>query len=279
MRLSALFLFLAIAAPAFADQPAEAGLFAERRALLAADARCSLLTADERAALAAGAGQARGGLLRAGWTSDRADRLAARADAAGAARPCADPVLVKSVSQAKAGYAAWSRIHAMAFAGASAVWHARRTPDPKGGWRLWQDAPDAAARFGVRERPGGEELAFVAPPTPRGWASATLYVRDVARAPLPLVEVPGRPKGLAGGAPARGVARVFPARSRVTEPSGLTSFLFPETALAAALRIDPREAIEIELDDRDPQTPPRRVLFEAGDLAAARAFLAARPAS
>ncbi len=268
---------LALAGPAASAAAAEGdarAAYAERRALLEADARCSLFAPPMRAALEAGAGQARGALFRAGWTSARVRELESAAIGAARARPCGDARTEAAAARARAGFASWSRIHAMDFPGAARTWSARRTPDPVDGWRLKQALPGGAA-IGVREADGAQRFTLIAPlaanaPAP---ASARLMLRDPIRARATPFDVPGRlARGLEAGAPAPQSAQTFLASARRIEGAGAARrvvFAFPDAAFAAFLALDPREAAVLALDGAP------RLLVEVGDAAAARAFLAA----
>jgi len=257
-----------------------ARLYAERTALLAGDGQCRVLAANVRAGLAAGALQARGAALRAGWTPAALDDFRARADAAGAARPCADPVLRKAAADATSAFRGWARLQKMDFQGASRTWAARRSADLDG-WRLSQNLPDGA-KFGLASDARGASQLVLAIPDKGGPApaTATLFMRDpkrMARAPL---DVPGRrasANSLAAGLAPRAAAAARIASARVMyrpkEGAPRVLFFFPAAVLDEVAALDPRESVEIELGSGD---TPRRLLVEVGDLAAAQAFLAAR---
>lgn len=263
-------LVLTVALSAHAPAPPEAARYAERVALLAADARCGLLAPAVREGLAAGAAQARGDLLRAGWSALEADRLAGRAGVEMEARPCAEPTLRDAARRAEAGFKGWSRTHHAHFPGRHAGWTVRRSPDPQG-WVLWQELADwPGARFGIIEGPHGAALTFSAL---NDAAGARLVLRDPARGGATL-DVPGRAPTLtlAAAAPSSAMARAFSASAR----GGRGAFAFPDAALAALAQLDPRETAVLELVGPDGRVS-RRTFVEAGDLGAALAFLKARP--
>lgn len=244
--------------------------YAERRALLEADRTCRLFTASMRSALEAGAGQAAGALLRSGWTMTRLGQLDAAAVSAAQTRPCSDARTVQAAQRARAGFGAYAQTHAMSFPGGSRTWAARRTPDPAGGWMLSQALP-GAARFGVRERNGAQELALIVPNGVRAPGAVQLLLRDPVRAATSQMDIPGRlARGLAAGVPAPQNARAFQPRQRLAE-NGATAFLFAPDALVLMTRLDPREAGAFVFADGRPD-----LLIEIGDVAAARSFLAAR---
>ncbi|MBS0384568.1 MAG: hypothetical protein JSS00_04380, partial [Proteobacteria bacterium] len=68
MRFLLMIAALALAAPASAEPPDARASYVERRGMLELDAQCHLFNADIRAALQATAQQARGALLRGGWS-------------------------------------------------------------------------------------------------------------------------------------------------------------------------------------------------------------------
>lgn len=278
MRASFLAALLALAAQAAAasEPPNARAAYVERRGLLEADAQCRLFTRDMRAALSASAGQARGALLRAGWSRVQVNELETGVVAAARARTCADQRTLSAAADARAGFSQWMRANDMAFEGWARTWNARRVA-ARDGWRLRQeiDAP-LRAQFGVRVHDGAERLTLIAPMA-RGAAiptGATLRLRDPSRSQAPELALQQRISfGIASGAPAPGVAtRSYPsARSRERSGGGNQAvFIFPDAAFSALLALDPRESVELIL-----QRPgaSQRILVEVGDIAAARDFL------
>jgi hypothetical protein len=277
---------LVLTAALFAAGPAAAAgpevTFAERAALLGADRACDLFTPQLRAALQAAAAQARGALLRSGWSEARADRLGADARAEGAGRACTDPVLVRAAEQARHGFAGWTRLPTMRFAGGERSWTARRAQDIDK-FYLRQDIPaPRAAAFGLREDGRRATVTLRVPlaanePAP---GVARLYFRDRARAPRSAADLPGRTRtGLDALAASRATATVVFAQTRHVETGErgrAAVFTFADAVLATLAALDPREAVEIELDGPGGL---QRLYLEVGDLAAARAFLAAQPMS
>lgn len=258
-----------LTAPALAAQDPAVIAYAQRRALLAADDGCALLDAAPRAALTAMTHQSRAALVRAGWTHDRLDALERQSITAGRSHLCTSDALREAAASARAGYEGWRRLASMTFPGTESEWRARRTPDPAG-WYVWQDVPGAPGhRFGVRHGQTGPELAFAGPDASRA-AIARLRFRDVARAPQPGFDAPGR-------ANARLADRLpMPTESRLAIASARreSGFAFAAAALDALAGLDPREAVAIELAGADGAV--RRYVIEVGDIAAARAFLALR---
>ncbi|KAF0171558.1 MAG: hypothetical protein FD124_3014 [Alphaproteobacteria bacterium] len=275
------FAVLSITGPAAAagmDQ-----IFAERKALLAADMRCDLFTPPLRQALEASTFQARTTLLRSGWTAARADDLGRRAAAEVSSRSCRDPVLIRAASDARAGFAGWTRLMSMRFNGGERAWLARRAPDPQG-FYIRQDVPAppgtnrGAAIFGVRRDGQGGSLVLLLPlrEGELAPASARISYRDTARAPRSALDTPGRTaRGMTAAVASPATARVTLARTRAMETgehgARSVAFVFPDAVLAQIQALDPREAVAIMIDARAPVT----LLIEVGDLAAAHAFLAA----
>jgi hypothetical protein len=277
------FLALSLAAPVAARaqqvSDASASLFAERTALLAIDQKCALLASPVRAALSATTVQARSGAFRDGWTDARLDDVSIRAAQAGRTRDCRDPLVTASAQRAQSGFLGWAKMFSLSLPGAASSWTARRMPDLQG-WVLWQDS--AAARFGLRKiADGPAQIALSAPLTTLGApGSAQIYFRDAARAPRPFVGIPGviTGAGLAATAAPHSMAASFLASAVRIERDDKTPahivVTFPAGVLAQMGGLDPRESAEIVLTWQG--APPQRIYIEIGDLAVARAFMAAR---
>jgi hypothetical protein len=267
-----------VGAPAAADPPNAQAAFVERTGLLHIDTRCHVLSAGPRTALEAGAAQARGALLRAGWTMARLSELEAAVLQAARERACTDPRVATSVAEARASFEYWAETGSMEFPGWQRAWVARRTTGPNG-FRLSQriDAPTRAT-FGVREREGGQRLSLV---TDQGAPTAArLILRDAARSRAGALDLSTRVAyGLQAGAPGVGaVTRSFAgvrATERRTGSGGQqVVFAFPDEAFRALLALDPRESATLELSSG---AVTQRLYIEVGDIAAARTFLALRP--
>jgi hypothetical protein len=278
MRALLLTIILTLTATAASAQaPNARAAYVERRGLIEADGRCQLFARDVRAALEAGAGQARGTLLRAGWSRAQLGELEQAVAAAASARRCDDPRTLTAATDARAAFGIWTRANEVAFEGWARIWRARRVAGADG-WRLRQEiAAPLPASFGVRELGAARGLVLIAPsargaPAP---SSARLIMRDAARTAAPEIALQQLVShGLDAGAPAPGRGQLaFPStRSSENGERGarLTVFAFPDAAFANLLALDPRESVEILV-----QTPGRshRLLVEVGDIAAARAFL------
>jgi hypothetical protein len=266
------------AAPALADPPNAQAALVERLGLLHIDTRCHVLSAGVRHALEAGAGQARGALLRAGWTTSRVGELETAVHEAASQRACSDPRVATSVAEARTSFEHWAQTNYMEFPGWARGWTARRTTGPNG-FRLSQsiDTP-ARATFGVREREGAQRLSLVMDQS--NATTARLIVRDASRARAGALDLPTRiAYGLEAGAPRTGaITRTFTATRTTERRVGVGGtqavFAFPDEAFRALLALDPRESATLELSGG---SVTQRLYIEVGDIAAARTFLALRP--
>ncbi|ANP44903.1 hypothetical protein [Candidatus Viadribacter manganicus] len=278
------FLFLALAlvsgtaSVASATEPNARTAFVERRGLLEADAQCRLFTPEIRSALGVGLAQARGALLRSGWTSANVRELEDAAVSAARGRSCGDQRTATAAADARRAFSSWINVGAMDFPGWGRSWRARRAVDTSG-WRLSQviDAP-LVANFGVRQRGELQRLTLAIPVARNetGPASAQLILRDSARVAVREVALTQRiSQGLEAGLPAPGTSLTIPS-TRTTERvdnQQFVVFTFPDTAFRDLVTLDPRETVEIRLQSG---RSSQRLLVEVGDVAAARAFLTIR---
>jgi hypothetical protein len=270
--------FLAGTAAAFAeDGPDARSAYVERRGLLETDARCRLLSPSVRDAIQVGALQARGSLLRAGWSSTQTRELEQAVVSAARARTCDDARTTEAVNQARRSFGQWANSGSMTFPGWERPWIAQRSFE---GWRLRQeiDAPTAAT-FGVRQQRGGTQQLVLAIPIQRGQtppSSARLVMRDAASARAPEVNLNQRVAyGLAAGAPSPTTSLAFPSTRALERGRDgmLAVFVFPDNSFGQLTALDPRESVQIEVESG---RASRRLLIEVGDVAAARAFLTIR---
>jgi len=274
MRFLLVITALAFAAPAHADAPDARASYVERRGVLELDSQCHLFNPNIRAALQATALQARGALLRGGWSIAQVQNLEQTVVTAARARTCQDPRTLTSASTARTASATWINANAQTFPGWTRAWYARRAPSPEG-WRLTQaiSAP-LAATFGVRVSQGREQLTLaIASPNGRPPASATLVMRNAMRSNPIDIALPQRIAfGLNAGSPAPATATQFDsisARSeRAQNGSAATVFAFPDSAFRNLINLDPRETVEIHLAGSS-----QVLLVDVGDVAVARAFL------
>ncbi len=265
---------LALAGPAAAEPPNPQAALVERFGLLQVDQRCRLLAPGARTALEISAAQARGALLRGGWTHARLEELETTVTSAARNRACADPRTQDAVADAREAHDLWTRTNVMEFPGWSRTWTARRTTGPNG-WRLSQTI-DARAVFGVRDMSGAQALSLVLADARAG--GARLILRDGRRANADALDLTSRiAYGLQAGAPATGAAtRTYSSTRREERRTGgatQTVFSFPDAAFQAMLALDPRESVVIELMGA---RTTERIYVEVGDIAAARRFLTLR---
>lgn len=270
-------LLASLAAPAAAQGgPNAREAYVERRGLIEIDAQCRLLQPTIRDALAVSTAQARGALLRAGWTNAQMHELEDTVVSAARRRACDDGRTAASIHTVSAIVAPWVNAGMMEFPGWERAWIARRTSE---GWRLSQriDAP-APAVFGVRQSEGAQHLTLAVPIARGGAApaSARLIMRDPER---PRAEISLNQRvaiGLEAGAPPPSATLVAPSTRSIEHVEGGGSqavFVFPDSAFATLTSLDPRESVEIELQTG---RATQRLLIEVGDIDAARAFLTIR---
>ncbi|MBL8545616.1 MAG: hypothetical protein JNL81_04085 [Hyphomonadaceae bacterium] len=275
MRFILLALVLGTAGAASATEPNARTAFVERRGLLEADAQCRLFEPSIRSALSVGLAQARGALLRSGWTSANLRELETAAVNAARARTCADERTATAAANARRSFAAWANTGTMLFPGWDRSWRARRVVD-QSGWRLSQgiEAP-IPALFGVRQVRDVQRLTL-ALPLARGAtapASVQLIIRDRDRGPMREVALPQRiSQGLEAGLPSPMASVSIPSVRTIETHNGERTaiYTFPDTAFRDLVALDPRETVELRLETG---RATQRLLVEVGDVAAARAFL------
>lgn len=264
----------ALTAAASAQQgPNARAVYVERRGLIEVDAQCHIFAPSIRDALQISTAQARGALLREGWTNARMRELDSAVVSAARARACNDPRTRDSAASASRTVAQWVNAGTMQFPGWQRDWTARRGND---GWRISQiiDAP-LPATFGVLQQ-GDTQRLSLAIPVARGATaptSAQLIMRNPAQ-PRAEIALPQRVAyGLqAGVAPPTNSMSIPSTRTIERLDGGRTQavFAFPDTAFRDLLALDPRESVEIRVQNgRAVQT----LLVEVGDIAAARSFL------
>lgn len=257
------------------------GLYYERALMSRADARCRLFAPAVAAALAAARDQARSAALRAGGDRVEVDATRDRALAKADTVDCRAPGLATAAARLRQAFSGYAQLSAMRFPGARSAWLAER-PDARlhgPRWSLVEALPGSGGWVLFGEVNGGPVLLDArrnAAPA----ATARLVVRDPTRWAAPV---------LANAPPQGAASRTFLAVARekappALRPAGATDgelYPFPPAALDALTRLDPRESGRIELVY--PAAGRERVFalqLEIGDIAAARAFLAAgaRPA-
>ncbi|MFT3726305.1 MAG: hypothetical protein QM759_00560 [Terricaulis sp.] len=269
---------LVFATTAAADAPSARNVYVERRGLLEVDAQCHLFTPEVHAALQVTALQARGTLLRGGWSLAQVGELEQVTVAAARDRACTDPRNASAAATARNAYNTTFRSNAMEFPGWARAWSARRVA-ASDGWRLRQNinAPIAGA-FGVRQLNGLEELILVLPTMSADAAPATaqLSLRN-PMLPLGALDLTSRiAGGLDAGLPGPVNGMSIAGARRIEHPGWFQNqvvYVFPNSAFRTLCQLDPRETVAVSL------TTPRgtqRILVEVGDIAAAAGFLATR---
>lgn len=265
--------------------PAASGLYYERVLMAAADGRCRLFSPEVGRALEASALEARGAALRAGAAEAELAATATRARDLAAATPCSSRDLQSAAEKVRRAFQGWASLRQGAFPGAASSWTADRRPSaplagagPKG-FALIEAMRLAGRPAYVGVLPGVGFVLLAPGVRPTALAGASLVVRDPARAPRPLLTREGRalppPALLARSFLARDLREAPPACLPEGQAFG-SLVLFPDAALDAVSALDPRERAQVSLIL--PSLGGDRSLsgdFEVGDLAAARAFLAA----
>ena len=261
---------------AFADGT---GAYYDRTFVLAAHQKCRLFAPPVAGALSAAALQSRGAALRAGTAEATLQATAGRAQARARSVSCANPELAMVRDRVADAFAGWQRIPRMDFNGDRATWTADRVRREAATWRLVQTSVTGASpvRFGIGASADGREsltavVSFVGRPRPY---AARLVMRDPALAARPWLTASGR----AALPPATARQTVW---SAGTAPAAATllatgktqgeTWTFPAYGGDRLSRLDPREPFLIEFLFRDGSVAT--ATFEAGDFAAARAFVA-----
>ena len=275
--------------PAAAGAASASDLFYERTVISAAGARCKLFDSGTAAALAASGRQAHGAALRAGADPDALDALESRALARAGDAVCGSADLDVVAKRVRTAFSDYARMNVMSFPGSVGTWRADRGKTVGAGatWRLSQTArtPSGQAMFGVAFTDDGMETltAVAAWPGALGASGARLVMRDPARVARAYLDP--RHNDLAAQIPPRPMTRAFLANARAPAAPGLlpggantgAAFRFATAAGAALQRLDPREAVMLELvyPTRDGERV-EAVPIEVGDFAAGIAFLSAK---
>lgn len=253
-------------------------VYAERFALVLANTRCRLLSPGAALSAEAGQLQARGSLLRAGLPDRALYGLEASVRTRVAGIACSAPGILSTMAGARSAHAAWLQLGDVNIPIYQRMWRVRRIATDS--WRADQFIGDAnrSVRVGLVEVSNGYAMAVSAS---NPVLSARLIVRDPARsgrAPL----VGGRPQP-----PPRAVTQIFLPASKGPEPFSPyskplpkpgTLFMFQPAAREALMRLDPREAFEVELVFAGPNglETTRHYSAEVGDFGAAFMLLSAR---
>lgn len=255
------------------------GTYYDRAFVLAAHEKCRLFAAPVAGALSAATLQAHGAALRAGVTEADLTATARRARARAAEVSCRNPELIIVRDRVTDAFQGWARTPRMDFPGTRASWTANRLRAAEPRWRLMQAGMTGASpvTFGlVADSQGREALSavvsFVGRPRPY---AARIVMRDPSLAARPWLTAAG-----IGTLPPEAQRRtVWSAGTKAADASVLTEgrtqgevWRFPDTGANDLAELDPREPFLIQFLFRDGSIATAR--FEAGDFAAARAFVA-----
>ncbi len=255
------------------------GTYYDRSFVLAAHEKCDLFRPPVAGALSAATLQSRGAALRGGVAEASLQATANRARSRARQVSCQNPDLAMVRDRVADAFAGWQRIPRMDFNGDNATWTADRMRREAATWRLVQTSATGASpvRFGLDAAPDGTQtlsavVSFVGRPRPY---AARIVMRDPSLASLPWISASGR----AGLPPENARQEVWSAGTAqaaatllVTGMSQGEAWAFPATAGDRLSRLDPREPFVIEFLFRDGSIA--KATFEAGDFAAARAFVA-----
>lgn len=261
---------------AFADGT---GTYYDRTFVLAAHQKCRLFQAPVAGALSAAALQSRGAALRAGTPEATLHATAGRAQARARQVSCANPELAMVRDRVADAFAGWQRIPRMDFNSGQATWTADRVRRETATWRLIQSSIVGASpvRFGISAASDGREnltavVSFVGRPRPY---AARIVMRDPALAARPWLTANGRavlpPETARQTVWSAGTAAAPAALLAIGRTQG-EIWTFPATGGDRLSRLDPREPFLVEFLFRDGSVAT--TTFEAGDFAAARAFVA-----
>ncbi len=263
--------------------------YLERAAITAADQKCSLFTDGERMALTSGLYQARNELLRADYAIAEIEALTDEVSTHARTLGCDHPSIQNVSSTIRDSYRQFVKTSFLEFPGRAAFWEASRSEHDA--WAVRQPEAKSGAVLGLRRaepqsrRPSigpadtrkTLQLAVSIPATSRAPSTVQLLVRDPAKLSEPWIN------GLTGSnnqltPPPRAVATPLWAGRQSNEwdvvKDPIYVFYFGNDAIERLEALDPREAVTLQLtpSPRAAEQSPTRIVFEAGDFAAARAF-------
>jgi hypothetical protein len=266
-----------LAAPAAgADPSLVERTFLERTAIAAADASCNLFSEGERLALRSGLYQAEGELLRADYTHQKLENLAAEVRSHAKSLGCDHPAVLDVAATIRSSYRQFTKTNYLQYAGGTSAWDASRSEHDD--WAVKQADKTTGIIIGLRRGDDFDDLRFAiaVPADGRAPSSVQMFVRDVKKMREPWL---GPIFGTKTLAPApRSIARPeWPAEREEDEDvvgDPFYVFYFSETAIERLELLDPREAVQVELmpSQIDKGKTPIKITFEVGDLRAARAF-------
>ncbi|MBU2378230.1 MAG: hypothetical protein KJ824_03615, partial [Alphaproteobacteria bacterium] len=212
--------------------------------------------------------------LRAGAAETALRAAADRARSRARQVSCTNPELTLVRDRVADAFAGWRRTPRMDFDG----WSADRVGREDAAWRLVQTSATGGSpvRFGLSAAPAGGEtlsavVSFVGRPRPY---AARMVMRDPALATRPWLTASGGavlpPESARQQVWSAGTASAAATLLAAGKTQGET-WTFPATGADRLSRLDPREPFLIQFLFRDGSIAT--ATFEAGDFAAARAFV------
>lgn len=269
--------FALLAPAAEADKAEVEHAFLERSAISAADEACNLFSEGERFALKSGLYQAQDELLRANYSRDNIDDKADEVRAHAKSLGCDNPIIRNAAQSVRDSYRAFAKLNAMDFPGSHGIWQASREVHDQ--WALRETDKPNGVIFGLRRDKKTSELRLAAalPDKMDAQASAQLFIRDPARMAEPWLGSLFGSSGALTPTP-RAMTKTDWAGETAEEDdisgNSYTIYYFSKTAIGRIEKLDPREAVLLELtpDPRAKVQTPTRILFEVGDFMAAHNF-------
>ncbi len=251
--------------------------YLERTAIAAADASCNLFSEGERLALRSGLYQAEGELLRADYTPDKLARLADEVRSHARSLGCDHPAVLEVAATVRSSYREFAKTSHLQYAGGASTWDASRAENDD--WATKQTDKATGVIIGLRRGEQFDDLRFAVaiPADGRAPSSAQMFVRDAKKMREPWLGPIFGAKTLAS-APPRSISRPEWAAEREDDEDAAGVpyyvFYFGKAAIERLEALDPREAFQVELTPSplDKGKNPIKVVFEVGDLRAARAF-------
>lgn len=255
-------------------------IYAQRALARALDDRCSLFSEQERTALDGAYLQARGELLRGGYSADAVDQSYQQVTRNAASRSCTSDETVNLTEAIRFAFAGWLRERTQDYISAPSVWQATR-PFAYDSWVISQalNHPDLPIIIGVYNR-GGNKAVTAAIPPGVGISTLAIQMRNPDQTALfdptlgGLLTIDDAPEWTRFLPPEQDSHR-FMATERITTEDGVY-FSFSQTALDGLLQLDPREAFRIEAFNRNGERVARRYVG-VGDFAAALLFVRSSP--
>ena len=271
-------LLVTAVAPAMADPAALRRTWLERVAISAADETCHLFSDGERLALRSGLYQAEGELLRARTNPAEMKRLSAQVSAHAKSLGCGHPEVVSVSATVRDSYRQFTKITYLEYPATHSTWGASRSEFDH--WAVSQTDKTSGLIFGLRRVPGQPDqfrLVVAMPAAGVTPASAQLTFRDPEKLLEPWLGALSGASAKLAAAP-RSVSRiawagkVMAAKDEVG--NAIWIFAFDESAIEGLEQLDPREAVQINLNPaaRAKDQTPKKITFELGDFRAARAF-------